>query len=106
METLQSKEQFDMIIKGQNIIMMFTADWCPDCRVIDPILPDIEKMFPEFKFMSVDRDDFIDICQQYDVFGIPSFIVFQNGRETDRFVSKNRKTKEEIEEFIKGARQV
>jgi len=102
METLQSKEQFDDMIKNDNVIMLFTADWCPDCRVIEPILPDIEKKYTGHQFVSVDRDDFIEICQEYDVFGIPSFIAFQNGEEIGRFVSKDRKTKEEIEEFIDG----
>jgi hypothetical protein len=36
------------------------------------------------------------------VFGIPSFIAFENGKELGRFVSKDRKTQEEIERFISG----
>lgn len=102
MNTLQSKEQFDEMIKKDKVIMLFTADWCPDCRIIEPILPEIGKKYSDYKFVSVDRDDFIEICQQFDVFGIPSFIAFNQGEEIGRFVSKNRKTKEEIEEFING----
>jgi hypothetical protein len=34
------------------------------------------------------------------VFGIPSFVAFKNGQEAGRFVSKDRKTQEEIEEFL------
>ena len=36
-------------------------------------------------------------------FGIPSFIVSENGREVDRLVNKARKTKEEVENFIQNA---
>jgi thioredoxin-like negative regulator of GroEL len=50
----------------------------------------------------VDRDQFIDLCQQLDVYGIPSFIGFEDGKELGRFVSKDRKTQEEIEGFITG----
>ena len=39
---------------------------------------------------------------ELDVFGIPSFIAFEDGRELGRFVSKDRKTQEEIEQFIEG----
>ncbi|SIE49450.1 Uncharacterised protein [Mycobacteroides abscessus subsp. abscessus] len=35
-------------------------------------------------------------------FGIPSFIAFRDGEESGRFVSKDRKTQEEIENFIAG----
>jgi hypothetical protein len=34
------------------------------------------------------------------VFGIPSFIAFENGEEIGRFVNKDRKTKEQVEKFI------
>ena len=44
---------------------------------------------------------YIDLCQQWDVFGIPSFIAVDGGKEIGRFVSKDRKTKEEITEFLK-----
>ncbi|MRH42819.1 thiol reductase thioredoxin [Aquibacillus halophilus] len=99
MKELQSKEELDGYMKGKTILM-FSADWCPDCRVIEPVLPEIEQKYNQFTFVYVDRDQFIDICQANDVFGIPSFLAFENGVEIGRFVSKDRKTKEEIELFI------
>lgn len=80
--------------------MLFTADWCPDCRVIEPFLPELEEKYTEYQFVVVDRDDYIEICQEHDIFGIPSFIAFNEGKELGRFVNKNRKTKEQIETFI------
>lgn len=61
---------------------------------------EVEEKFSDFTFVSVDRDQFIDLCIQLEIFGIPSFIAFENGIETGRFVSKDRKTKEEIESFL------
>ncbi|AZU63639.1 thioredoxin family protein [Neobacillus mesonae] len=102
MKHLETMEQFEQLRDQGKTIFMFSAGWCPDCRVIEPVLPEIEANFSEYTFIHVDRDDFIDLCQQLDVFGIPSFIAFENGKELGRFVSKDRKTKEEIETFIKG----
>ncbi|MFD1038174.1 thioredoxin family protein [Virgibacillus byunsanensis] len=102
MQTLESIEQLQDIIEKEKVVTLFSADWCPDCRIIEPILPEIEEQYSEFTFVLIDRDQFIDLCQEYDVFGIPSFIVFKNGKEVDRFVSKNRKSKEEIIEFMEG----
>lgn len=79
---------------------MFTAGWCPDCRVIDPIMPEVEKKFGNYTFVSVDRDKFIDLCIELDIYGIPSFLAFGEGKELGRFVSRDRKTQEEIESFI------
>ncbi|PAV30118.1 thiol reductase thioredoxin [Virgibacillus profundi] len=102
MKTLETIEQYNEMTNKENVIMMFTAGWCPDCRVIEPVLPEIEAEFPEYTFVEVNRDDFIEICQEQDVYGIPSFLAYKNGKEAGRFVSKDRKTKEEIIKFIKG----
>ncbi|MFA9559067.1 thioredoxin family protein [Evansella sp. AB-rgal1] len=104
MEQLQSKEQFDKFIHGDGVVFMFSAGWCPDCVVIEPHLPEVMEQFSEFQFYKVNRDDFIDLCQELDIFGIPSFIVFKNGEEVHRFVSKDRKTKEEIVNFLQEAK--
>lgn len=100
MKNLASMEQFEQLRNGGKTIFMFSANWCPDCRIIEPILPEIEEKFSEFTFTHVDRDEFIELCQQLAVYGIPSFIAFENGKELGRFVSKDRKTQEEIERFI------
>ncbi|AZV59425.1 thioredoxin family protein [Peribacillus frigoritolerans] len=100
MKKLQSMDQFEKLKKEERVVFMFSANWCPDCRLIEPILPDIEANYPEYKFIYVDRDDFIDLCIELDVFGIPSFIACHKGEEAGRFVSKVRKTQEEIETFL------
>ena len=102
MEKLQSIEQFEKLKNEERTMFMFSADWCPDCRVIEPILPTIETDYPEYNFIFVDRDEFIDLCGELDIFGIPSFIAFHEGVEAGRFVSKDRKSQEQIEEFING----
>ena len=102
MKKLESVEQFNKYKDTQDTIFMFTAGWCPDCRVIDPIMPEIEKTFSNYSFLSVDRDEFIDLCIELDIYGIPSFLAFSNGQELGRFVSRDRKTPEQIEAFIVG----
>jgi len=101
-EILQSVEQFEHYKKEERVVFMFSADWCGDCRFVEPVLPEIEQEFPEFTFIMVNRDKFIEICQENDVLGIPSFLAYKNGKEVGRFVSRDRKTKEEIVDFIKG----
>ncbi|AXI09739.1 thiol reductase thioredoxin [Oceanobacillus sp. 143] len=102
MKQLESIEQYNELVQNENVIMMFSADWCGDCRYIEPELPEIEKAFPEYTFVHVDRDKFIEICQEHGIMGIPSFLAYKDGKEAGRFVSKDRKTKEEITSFIEG----
>lgn len=100
MKKLKNIEEYNEIIYNGKSVLLFSADWCPDCRVIEPILPDIEKAFSDLTFYYVDRDEFIDLCGELDVFGIPSFVVYEDGKEIGRFVSKERKTEDEIIQFL------
>lgn len=100
MRELKSTEEFGIIkAKGPSVVL-FTAGWCPDCRVIEPVLPEIEAAYPQYEFIEADRDRFIDLCGELGIFGIPSFVAFKDGEEVGRFVSKDRKTREEIEKFL------
>lgn len=102
MRNLTSVEEYEELKNNGKHIFLFSADWCPDCRVIEPFLPEIEKKFSEYEFIHVDRDQFLDLCAKLDVFGIPSFIGYENGKELGRFVSKDRKTQQQIEDFIQS----
>ena len=87
-------------IEGEPTVFFFTADWCGDCVYIKPVMPEIEAAFPNYRFVQVDRDEFIDLCAEWNIFGIPSFIVTNQGKEVGRLVNKARKTKEEVVKFL------
>lgn len=92
----------DEVEKPGKKMLFFSADWCSDCRFIKPAMPEIEKDFPDYEFVAVDRDKNLEVAQDMGVFGIPSFIAFNDGKEVGRFVNKDRKTKQQVEDFING----
>ena len=94
-------DDYKNAIENKSIIL-FTASWCPDCVFIKPFIGEIGDKYNEFQFYVVDRDEMIDLCKDLDIMGIPSFIGYVNGKETGRFVSKLRKTKDQIEAFIES----
>ena len=94
------EDQLLETIGNGKVVLFFTADWCPDCRFIKPAMPEIEQDFSDYTFYEVDRDENIDLAAELNVFGIPSFIVYDNGKEIGRFVNKDRKTKQQVEDFL------
>lgn len=88
------------VTKPSKTVFFFSADWCGDCRYIKPFLPEIEAENPDFTFILVDRDQYMPVAKEWDVFGIPSLVVLENGQEIGRLVNRNRKTKAEINEFL------
>lgn len=83
-------------------VFFFTADWCGDCRFIQPSLPEIEARNPNFTFIQVDRDAYLDLAKRWNVYGIPSLVVLEKGHEIGRLVNRNRKTKSEINDFLES----
>ncbi|HGZ9508861.1 TPA: thioredoxin family protein [Staphylococcus aureus] len=90
MKQLESEQQFESLKQGATVFE-FTAGWCPDCRVIEPDLPELEARYPMFDFVSVDRDKFMDI---------PSFLVYKNGELLGSYIGKERKSIEQIDAFL------
>ncbi len=98
-----SIEDFHNYAKLENkSVFVFSANWCPDCVFLNGFIKEIIEEYTKkgFTFYYVDRDKNIDLCQELMIMGIPSFVVFRNGKEISRLVSKLRKTKKEIELFL------
>ena len=102
MNEITSVEQYHEVIMNENAIILFTANWCPDCMVIKPFMPSIVEKYNQYNFYTINRDQLMDLCVELEIFGIPSFVDFKGGQEVGRFVNKERKTRQQIEEFIES----
>jgi thiol-disulfide isomerase/thioredoxin len=102
MEAIRTKEQFEQLTSGDHTtVIVFKTTWCPDCHFIEPFMPELEKQYTgQIQFFQIDRDELPAVCEQERVLGIPSFIAYKNSKELIRFVSKLRKTRDEIETFL------
>ena len=106
MSPLTSLEMFEEKKNNENItVFVFSANWCPDCMFIKPFMPKLIEKYQAYEFIYVDRDDYIELCQDLSVLGIPSFVAYKKGNECGRFVSKLRKTEAQIDEFLADLNQ-
>ncbi|MBA4543035.1 MULTISPECIES: co-chaperone YbbN [Thermoactinomyces] len=95
------KDRFDSFINTGNKVVEFSADWCVDCKRVAPDMPGIAAKFAsQFEFGELDVDESRTIAEEYNVKGIPTFIVFKDGKEVGRLPSRYAKTKEQIEAFL------
>jgi thioredoxin-like negative regulator of GroEL len=108
MREIKTEAEFEQAIAAQKpVVIKFYTDWCPDCHRIDPFMPEVEEKYKEqVEMVAVNRDTLPELGQKLDVFGIPSFIAFREGKELVRFVSKLGKSREEIEQFLDRVVQV
>lgn len=100
-QTLTQAELTDLTKKGR-VVLEFAADWCGDCRFLEPFLAEIEADFKDSQFYQIDRDGSIDLAKEMNILGIPSFVVYQDGKEIGRLVNGERKTKAQVEAFLRS----
>lgn len=108
MDKISSPAQFQVAIQSPRLtVAAFKADWCVDCKFIDPFMPDVQQKYAErLTLVEVDVDAVGDVSQEQNILGIPSFVAYTDGRELVRFVNKLRKSREEIEKFLDTALDV
>ena len=61
------------------VIVDFFATWCGPCKMLSPIVEQVEKEHPEVKFLKVDVDELGALAAKYNVYSIPTLILFQDG---------------------------
>ena len=76
------KGNFDTLIQDDRpVIVDFHALWCGPCKVQSPILKEIATELGErVRVIKIDVDQNIDLASQYQIQGVPTLIVFKNGK--------------------------
>lgn len=70
----------------------FRADWCGPCRVMDPIVDELEKeMSGQVGFEKVNVDENSERASQAGVLSIPTYIIEKDGKEIDRQIGARSK---------------
>jgi thioredoxin 2 len=78
----------------------FWAPWCGPCRMVSPVLDDIAGKFPgRIKIVKVNSDENQALSHQFGVEGIPTIILFRDGKEVDRLVGAA--PRESIMQFLR-----
>jgi rhodanese-related sulfurtransferase len=77
---------YNNLIKGNDTYLVdFGAEWCPPCKKMEPVLRDLEKQtVSKFKLIKVDGGVHTNVMTALKVTGIPTFIIYKNGKETWR----------------------
>lgn len=70
----------------------FYADWCGPCKVMDPVIEELEKDFNgKMEIKKIDVDNDIANVSQYGVMSIPTYIILKDGQEVERFIGAQPK---------------
>ena len=77
----------ELIADDKLVIVDFWATWCGPCRMISPILDELEEeMADQITVVKVNVDDADEIAAQFRIMSIPTLLFFKNGQIVDKTV--------------------
>jgi thioredoxin 1 len=77
------KSSFSKIINSEiPVLIDFYADWCGPCKMLSPILKQVkDEMGEAIKIVKIDVDKNGSIASKYNVRGVPTMLLFKNGKQ-------------------------
>ncbi len=80
------KSSFSEIINSETSVLVdFYADWCGPCKTLAPILKDLKaELGDAVKIVKIDVDKNQPLAAQYQVRGVPTMILYKNGKQVWR----------------------
>jgi thioredoxin 1 len=80
------KSNFDKIIASDTTVLVdFFADWCGPCKTLAPILKQVkDELGAQVKIVKIDVDKNQPLAQKYQVRGVPTMLLFKDGKQVWR----------------------
>ncbi len=72
-------------------VIDFWATWCGPCKLMNPILDEVEKENPDLTITRIDIDSDKDMVEQYNIQSVPTYIILKDGKEVDRIIGAKPK---------------
>ena len=81
MAKIATNTSFDELLLSEKLVIVdFWATWCGPCRMLSPLLDEVEaEMEDQVEVVKVNVDDADEIAMRYRIMSIPTLLFFKNG---------------------------
>ncbi len=83
-----TETNFDQLSSGSKPMFVdFWATWCGPCMIMEPVVDKLAAKYSDkVTFGKVNVDEEINISSRYQVFSIPTFMIFKGGQPMDAVI--------------------
>ena len=88
MAKIATNTSFDELLQSEKLVIVdFWATWCGPCRMLSPLLDEVEaEMEDKVEVVKVNVDDADEVAMRFRIMSIPTLLFFKNGAIVDRSV--------------------
>ena len=91
-EVSDSSFEKDVLGNDKPVLVDFWAEWCAPCRMLAPTVEAVAQHYGEnASVVKLNVDDNPSTAQRYGIKGIPTLILFRDGKEVERVVGATSK---------------
>lgn len=90
----ESSFQDEVLNSPIPVMVDFTAVWCGPCKMVDPIIKQLaDEWNGKVKVFKCDADQNQNILMNYGIMGIPTIMLFKDGKVVERVTGYQPKDK-------------
>lgn len=77
---------FNEALNNKYVLVDFYADWCGPCKMVGPVLEELDAENDQLTVVKVNVDNELDLASKYGVQSIPNMIFFKEGTAVTQII--------------------